>query len=190
MSKKTLTTAAIIGIMINSAATAQDVAIKNNLLYDATLSPNLGIEIALSEKQTIQMTAGFNPWKFKNGREVKHWVISPEYRWWTCSKFNGSFIAAHLLGGHFDINHVQYPFRMWSYSEKYKYTGWIWAIGVAYGYQWLLSKHWNIEAEIGVGYMYMPYKRYRNTDLKNPWAIKNDHLFVPTKAGISIVYLF
>ncbi|WP_352423154.1 DUF3575 domain-containing protein, partial [Proteiniphilum sp.] len=42
-------------------AFAQKVAIKNNLLYDATATPNLALEMALSRKMTLELGAGVNP---------------------------------------------------------------------------------------------------------------------------------
>ena len=35
--------------------------IKNNLLYDATSTPNLSLEFGLNKKQTFDVQVGFNP---------------------------------------------------------------------------------------------------------------------------------
>ena len=40
---------------------AQQVVIKNNLLYDATSTPNLSLEFGLNKKQTVDVQVGFNP---------------------------------------------------------------------------------------------------------------------------------
>lgn len=40
---------------------AQEVAIKSNLLYDATTTLNLGVEMGLSAKSTLDISANYNP---------------------------------------------------------------------------------------------------------------------------------
>ena len=85
---------------------AQSIGLKSNLLYSASASPNLGIEIGLSPQTTLDISAGFNPFTFSDGRKWKHWLVQPEFRWWTCERFNGHFLAAHLIGGGFNVGNV------------------------------------------------------------------------------------
>lgn len=40
--------------------------------------------------------------------------------------------------------------------KEYFYGG-----GVSVGHQWLLSKHWSLEASVGVGYAHWVYDKYR-----------------------------
>ena len=42
---------------------AQKVALKSNLLYDATTTMNLGLEIGLARKWTLDIPVNYNPWK-------------------------------------------------------------------------------------------------------------------------------
>ena len=42
---------------------AQKVALKSNLLYDATTTMNLGLEIGLVRKWTLDIPVNYNPWK-------------------------------------------------------------------------------------------------------------------------------
>ena len=32
--------------------------------------------------------------------------------------------------------------------------------GISYGYDWVLGRHWNLEAEIGMGYAHAWFDRY------------------------------
>ena len=41
---------------------AQSVAVKSNVLADAFLNPNLGIEVGLAPKWTLDVTGQFNAW--------------------------------------------------------------------------------------------------------------------------------
>lgn len=47
-------------------ASAQKVAVKTNLLYDATSTINLGVEFALTPKWTLDVAGNYNPWTFSN----------------------------------------------------------------------------------------------------------------------------
>jgi hypothetical protein len=38
-----------------------------------------------------------------------------------------------------------------------RYEGWFYGAGVSYGYQWVMSKHWNLEGNIGAGYARIHY---------------------------------
>ena len=42
-----------------------------------------------------------------------------------------------------------------------RYQGWFVGAGIAYGYAWILGRHWNLEAEIGFGYSYTRYDRFQ-----------------------------
>lgn len=76
-----------------SALQAQNVALKTNLLYWATTTPNLGLEASVGRKHTVQLFYGLNPWKSSSGKSLRHWVLQPEYRYWFCESFNGWFVS-------------------------------------------------------------------------------------------------
>lgn len=42
-------------------ANAQDFAVKTNVLYWATTTPNLGFEVGLGEKTSLELIGGYNP---------------------------------------------------------------------------------------------------------------------------------
>lgn len=64
-------------------------------------------------------------------------------------------------------------------------------MGVAYGYSWLLGKHWNLEAEIGIGYVYTRFDVYECAGCGRKTETKRHHnYFGPTKAAVNLVYVF
>lgn len=172
---------------------AQQVALKTNLLYDATTTPNIGMEIGTGKKTTFQVFYGLNPWKFGHGEDqkfVKHWVVNPEFRYWFCHRFNGSFVGIHAFGGQYNAYGIKPPFGWWDELEKYRHEGWYVGGGVAYGYQWILSRHWNFEASIGLGAAYIYYNKYRCEEC-GPKIGEADKLYIgPTKLALSILYMF
>lgn len=72
---------------------AQKIAVKSNLLYDATTTVNLGLEFGLARKWTLDIPVNYNPWKPDNGRRLRHWGVQPEVRYWFCESFNRTFVG-------------------------------------------------------------------------------------------------
>lgn len=89
MKKVSILIVLVLGCFIESKA--QKVALKSNLLYDATTTMNLGLEFGLARKWTLDVPVNYNPWKPDNGRRLRHWGIQPEVRYWFCEKFRRTF---------------------------------------------------------------------------------------------------
>ncbi len=49
--------------------------VKNNLLYDATTTINLGVEIATGSKNTLEVSGGYNPFMFSDVKKFKHLLM-------------------------------------------------------------------------------------------------------------------
>lgn len=167
---------------------SQNIVIKNNLLHDAIATPNLAIEIGLKEKTTLDLYGGLNLFTYNNNKKWKHWLVQPELRFWTCEKFNGTFFGIHAHGGEFNIGGVDLPFNIFPEAKDHRYEGYFYGGGVSVGHQWVLGKHWNMEASIGGGYARIHYDKFLcpkcgpriKTDNKNYWGV--------TKATISLIY--
>ncbi|MDE7142329.1 MAG: DUF3575 domain-containing protein, partial [Muribaculaceae bacterium] len=138
-------------------ASAQKAAIKTNVLYDATLTLNGGVEVKFAPKWTGDLSANLNAWNVGE-RRWKHWLAQPEARYWFCQAFSGHFVGAHLLGGQYNFGHLDMDFSLlgtdFGKLKDHRYQGWMAGAGVAYGYSWILDRHWNFEAEIGIGWVY------------------------------------
>ena len=57
------------------------VALKTNLLHDATASVNLGVELGVAPKWTVQLSGSYNGWTV-NDMRWRHALVEPEVRWW------------------------------------------------------------------------------------------------------------
>ena len=176
-------------------AKAQEVALKTNLLSDAFLNPNLAAEVALAPRWTIDVSGQFNTWNLSHDRKWKHWVVQPEIRYWFCDRFAGHFVGAHLLGGQYNVGGIDIPFSFLGTDFKKlkdtRYQGWFGGLGVASGYAWAIAEHWNIEGEIGIGWTYTRFDRFRCSGCgKKIEENKPHNYFGVTKAAINLVYLF
>lgn len=185
---------AIVIAGMSQTAWAQDVAVKTNLFADAFLSPNLGMEIGLAPKWSLDVSGQFNAWTLSHDRRWKHWLVQPEARYWLCTALGGHFLGFHALTGQYNVGHIDTGFKFpgtdFSHFKGHRYQGWFGGLGVAYGYSWLLGKHWNLEAELGFGWAYTRFDRFECAGCGRRSG-KGHHNYVgPTKAAVNLVYVF
>ncbi len=166
------------------------VGVKTNIPYWGTATFNAGVEVRLAKKWTLELEAGLNPFDGKKddgsyGRSLKHLRLHPELRYWFCESFHKHFLGLHI------------PYLLYNVSdvkllgvENERSQGWGTGVGFSYGYQWLLSKQWNLEATVGVGYLYLDYDKYPCANCGSKIESGHKHYFGPTQAAISIMYLF
>ncbi len=187
---------AAVGTLIAASASseAQNVGLKTNLINDIALSPNIGVEVGLAPKWTLDVTGQFNLWTVDN-RKWKHAFLQPEARYWFCERFAGHFVGVHAIGGAYNFGRLNIPIDFLGSNFKElkdkRYQGWAAGAGVVYGYAWPVAKHWNVEAVIGVGWLYTRFDSY-------PCAVcgtkqdnnKPHNYFGPTKFAVNIEYLF
>ncbi|MEG2278036.1 MAG: DUF3575 domain-containing protein [Odoribacter sp.] len=168
----------------------QNIGIKTNLLADLTTTINLGAEIGLGKKTTLDIYGNYNPWSYTNQRKFRQVLVQPEFRYWFCERFNAHFVGIHLHGALFNVGGVTMPFNMWTKLKDYRYEGGLYGAGISYGYQWVLSTHWNLEANVGVGYAHIIYEQYRCRHCGKKVKEGHYNYVGPTKAALSLMYLF
>ena len=170
------------------------VGVKTNLISDGFLSPNLGVEIGLAPHWSLDLTGQICFWDI-NKHKWKHWMAQPEARYWFCDRFAGHFLGVHAIGGKFNFGNIRNKIHFlgsdFSQLTDYRYQGWAAGGGIAYGYAWILSKHWNLEAEIGIGWMYTKFDKFSCMDCGRKVASGQHHnYFGPTKLAINLEYIF
>lgn len=176
-------------VAVSIGANAQDVVLKNNLLYDATTTPNLSLEWGINKKQTFDVQVGFNPFTFEKNSKFKHILVQPEWRYWTCERFNGFFFGIHAHGGRFNVGNVKPPMGIFHTLENNRYEGWFLGGGVGVGYQWVLSRRFSFEAEVGAGYAYVDYDKFRCVECGGKLKSAHQNYWGLTRAALSLVYV-
>lgn len=195
MIPKKLLAAALIVLCVQLSGFAQDVAIKTNLLYDALLTPTLGVEVGVAPRWSLELDGSLNDWTVNN-KNWKQWMVQPEARYWLCQRFAGHFFALHGIGGQFNFGHLNFGGRNFLGTdlkklEDHRMQGWMAGAGIGYGYSWILGKHWNIEAEIGIGWIYSGYDVYICRGCGRKVEEDQHHnYFGPTKAALNFIYVF
>jgi hypothetical protein len=170
-------------------------AIKTNLLYDATSTINFGFEFRVSKSLTLDLSGNLNPWTFKDNQKLKHILVQPELRHWIYEPFNGHFLGVHAIWSVFNFGNLDSPYGMrealgFANLKDYRYEGNIYGIGLSYGYQWMLSNRFSIEATAGFGYAYVNYDKFRCEECGEELAVNQArHYFGPTKLGLSLIFI-
>ena len=181
-------------LAIAPGISAQKAGLKTNFLGDAVLSPNIGLEFGLKPKWTLDITGQFNFWDV-NQHLWKHWLVQPEFRYWFCERFAGHFLGFHAIGGEYNFGNIKNSVKFlgsdFSNLTDKRYQGWAAGLGIGYGYAWILSEHWNLEAELGIGWIYTRYDAYPCAECGTKLESNRPHnYFGPTKLALSLVYLF
>lgn len=175
----------IAAMLFCTLATAQNFALKNNLLLDGMASVNLGAEFKTGQRTTISIPASFNLWSFNDDKKFKHFAVQPEFRWWKCQTFTGHFIGVHAHYAFYNVGGIG-PFKK---IKDNRYEGWLLGAGFTYGYNWILAPRWSLEAAIGVGYAYLSYDKYLCGKCQPLSAQKNRHYFGPTQLSLTLAFL-
>lgn len=172
----------------NNNASPSTWTAKTNQLYNATHTLNLGVETRLYEKYSLDICVNWNPWTFTANRKFKLIAIQPELRYWVNDSFDGHFVGTHLTYIHYNIGKVNFPLGIFPELKKHRYQGNAYGFGVSYGYQWKLSTLWRMEATLGLGALYVDYRKYECSICAKQISEGNQYYFGPTKAAISLIY--
>ena len=198
--KRYLIIAVLALIASMGSASAQKVGMKTNALYWATTTPNVGIEFALAERWTMELEGGYNPWTLdvEKNMKIKHWLVSPEVRYWFCNSFQGHFLGINGNYTQFNIGAIPIPVHKAFYSlnqtpetdlEKSRAEGWAVGAGLTYGYAFPIARRWNLEFTAGFGWWYTSCSQYESRKCGLFQYPVSKHVLGPTSLGISFLYM-
>lgn len=174
----------ISALSLSLGVSAQQIAVKTNLLTDIVLTPSLGVELVTGEHMSLDFTF--------MGNYIPFWINSkvlafqPECRYW----FNGrpmtrEYIGIAALATMYDVT-----------LGKKVYDGEAAGAGLTGGYVFNLSERWNFELTGGVGVIFFNMKQYHRDDnyddyvsggesSANAWGYK----ILPIKLSVSFSYI-
>jgi outer membrane protein OmpA-like peptidoglycan-associated protein len=166
-------------------------AVKTNLLYDAVLLPNVAVELPVGQQWSVEIEGQLAWWNTK----VNHnscWriqTIGVEARRWLGNKTLTSSLKGHYLGVYGMAGTYDIKFR----DKDGHLSDMSYSAGISYGYSLPVSRRFNFEFGIAVGYLGGKYKDYDQYDVQNGIfpliEKKNLHYFGPTKAKVSLVWI-
>ena len=125
------------------------IALKTNLLHDAILTPDIGIEISIGKRWSLS-AEGVYAWWSKNEHH-RYWRIYGgwiEFRGWL-----GQKTLERALTGH----HIGIYTSMLTYDFEFGGKGWqspdfTYGAGISYGHSWGINRRLNIDISVRLGY--------------------------------------
>jgi hypothetical protein len=167
------------------------IALRTNLLYDATLSPNLGVDVRVDSTWTVGLLAGVNAWDIDKAKNKKwrHMLFSLRARnYFKHTVFHKNYMEFDAIYSHFNVGNTKIPFGLYKGVQDRRLQGDLVALGGKYGYSWILARNWRIEAEAGVAVGYAWFKEYE-CDHCGTYYGKGDRIFLLPQLGINVVYI-
>ena len=156
-----------------------EVALKTNLLYDAVLVPNIGVEVGLGHQWTVGAD-GFMAWWSSDSRH-RYWQTYGGYL--TIRKY---LSTRHHLGIY--ASALTYDVEWGGRGYQADHLGF--GGGVEYGYSLPIGGKLCLDFSLGVGFQDGEYKEYEPIDDHYVWqSTSKRHWFGPTKAEISLKWL-
>ena len=172
-------------------------ALRNNIAYDAIGAMNLSMEISLGRHASIGGIFGFKSWdRFliwhntpSNLSKWRHLALVPEFRYYPKAVSQGHYFGADLLYIHYNLGALKLPFHLYPVLNDQRVQGDLLGAGLFYGYAYPLSRHWRIEAELGLSAGWYSDMAYECPSCGRQIGPRTGVALLP-KIGVNIVYTF
>ena len=163
------------------------ISLRSNVLYDAALTPDIGVDIGISQHISLSgdfmygwwsNTSSAHCWRLAGGNVEGRYYFSPA---------QGSAYSRHHVGVYGSA--VKYDFRFGATRQGQMSDNLNYAAGISYGYTLPLARRISLDFSIGIGYMWGKYMKYRRIDNCDVWQSTNSRRwFGPTRAEIALVW--
>jgi hypothetical protein len=163
------------------------IAAKTNLLYDAAIIPNVGVEVYLGKNFSVAGNWMYSWWK--SDRVSWYWRTyggDLALRYWLGRAAKEKPLTGHHIGLYGQI--LTYDIEVG--GRGYLGDRWSYGGGLEYGYSLPVRQRLNIDFTLGLGYLGGEFQEYLPIDGHYVWqATKKRQYIGPTKAEISLVWL-
>ena len=134
---------AIFMIVAKTSVHAQRIAVTSNLLEDVVLTPNIGVDVVVADRQSITFDTSSSPYKIAEQFHNKRMTFRAGYKYWFSQALYAHYIGVDAVASSSEVGIGKNKF-------KDEYLG----IGIGYGYSFIIGKKLNIVPGIGVGVAY------------------------------------
>jgi len=171
MYKKILLTLALLSI--STLIYAQRVAVSTDVLKWGSISPNLSIDLVLSSRLSLNLEGVFDPLL---GVDFERTNLSAELRYWFERPLYSHYLGINIGTSVYDMKYK---------SNRYK--GQMVALGIVYGYSFIINRHISLTPNIGFGYGYV--RSYSIPEQVETSPIQTSFQPVLTQIGVSFSYI-
>lgn len=154
-------------------------ALESNLLFDAVAIPNIGAEVAVWQGLTLGASYQYI-WMRNTSQARWHRFQGAEAtaNWYFDTPFQGHHIGIYGQICTWDIT---------LNGRGYLAERWTGGGGIAYGYNLPISTRFNLDFEIGIGYIHGNMHRYSTPDNHRVWqSLKPLNWVGPTKLCVTL----
>lgn len=177
-------TSAILVLLFGLDVAAQKVAVKTNMLYWLNGTTNIGIETAISERLSFDLSGNLNPInKIGDDISLNHFDGQAELRYWPAKTFERHFLGLQGVYANYDVKNI----GLFNTMKDRRYDGSLYGCGLTYGYHWAVGNRLGIEAGLTAGYFRFKYDKYQTADQSNLGKY-NAWYFGITKVNLSLIY--
>lgn len=157
---------------------AQLLVLKTDVLWDAAMTPNLGLELVTGERTSLGLSVygNKNPW----GKDMHLIAAMPEFRYWFSGRpIYRQFVGIAAIASNYDI--------IWG---KKIFKGDAIGGGLTFGYAFHLAPRWSLECCASIGAVYYQMHRGYTTDIATDVKQKSrGYALIPFKIGVSFSYI-
>ena len=154
--------------------------LKTNIPYWGLVVPNLAVEVRLADHWSLDIPVYYSPFTVADDYRFRTFTMQPSVRYWFKPEMKGHFLGVHVTGAAFNFA-TDKQFR-------YQDTDGAWGAGIDYGYALRFSRHWGMEFNIGVGYLWTRYETYYNIENGASCGTETLNYLGITRLGISLIY--
>lgn len=141
---------------------------------------NIGGEVTISRKFTLNLSLSWSPWYITKKFAPRVFAILPEIRWWIKKPLAGYFFGVHF-------NMAWYNLKLGDY--RYQDIGSpCLGGGITYGYNFNLSRHLGLELAVGAGYISFRYDKFHNSANGSKIDTRKTNYFGIDRINVSLTY--
>ena len=161
------------------------VHLTTNLLYDAALVPNVGVEYAFAPRGSAKVNAMYAWWS--NDSRHRYWRVAGatvEMRRWFGSNVDAFELKGHHMGAY--IGAYRYDFELGGTGNMADFN---YSVGVSYGYSMPIARKLSLDMGLSFGYIGGEYTKYDHEDGCYVWLADMRRNYVGvTRAEVSLVW--
>ena len=134
------------------------VALRTNMLHDALLTPDIGVELTLYRKFSIGIE-GVGAW-WSNDSKHRFWRIKGgwvDMQLWLGSRCENRALTGHHIGVYGSMHTFDFEFG----GKGWQSPDWTFGCGISYGYSIRIAPRLNIDFSARVGYSTGTLVEYR-----------------------------
>lgn len=173
---------AILLLATRTSANAQRIALTSNLLEDALLAPNVGIDVIVADRQSLTFDVTFAPYTLSQKFHNKRMTFRAGYKYWLNQALYAHYIGVDAVASSSDV-------QIGKAGSRDEYIG----LGIGYGYSFIIGKRLNLIPCVGIGVAYG--KTYEGHDhmIKPGQGVEATATFgfkpILTRFGVTIQYV-